>query len=126
MHGWKIFEGIVDKFTWRDEGGFLKGEIFIKGIGKYKDNTIKSWIMNEHIMVFLNDKPIVMPPDSFALIKDDLTPITNTNLKEGMKVIGIASKAFEIWRNKEGLKYFGPKHFGFDYEYVPVEDLIKG
>jgi hypothetical protein len=126
MAGWKIFEGVVDKFMWSDEEGFLKGEIFIKGINKYQDNILKSWIKNEHIMVFLNDKPIVMPPDSFALLKEDFTPITNTNLKVGMKVIGIASKAAKIWRSNEGLKYFGPKHFGFDYDYVPVEDLVKG
>jgi len=40
-------------------------------------------------------------------------------------VYGVAAKAPDIWRTPEGLKYFGPRHFGFDYDYIPVEELVK-
>ncbi len=125
LNGWRIFKGVIEKYTWRNEGGFLKGEVIIKGINKFKNRTLKSWIMNEHIMVWLNGKPVVMPPDLLILLDDDGNPITNTELKEGMSINAIAARAPQIWRTPKGLKYFGPKHFGFEYDYIPVEELVR-
>lgn len=126
LNGWMIFKGIVEKYVWRNEGGFLKGEVLIKGVEKFKDKKLKSWIMNEHIMVWFDEKPIIMPPDLLILLNDEGDPITNTELKEGMRVNAVAAKAPQIWRTPKGLKYFGPKHFGFEYDYIPVEELVKG
>jgi len=125
LEGWVVFKGVVEKYEWRSEGGFLKGEAVVKGVGKYTGKTLKSWIMNEHIMVWVDGKPIVMPPDLFMLVLDDGTPITNTELREGMVVNGIAAKAPAVWRTKKGLELFGPRHFGLDHDYVPVEELVK-
>jgi len=125
LKGWRVFVGVVERYEWRNEGGFLKGEAVIKGIDEFKGHSLKSWIMNEHIMVWMDDEPLVMPPDLFMLLRSDGEPITNTDLKEGLEVIAVAAKAPDMWRSPEGLKYFGPKHFGFTYDYVPVENLIR-
>ncbi len=125
LEGWVVFRGIVEKYEWRDEKGFLRGEAIIKGVGDFTGLILRSWIMNEHIMVWMNNKPLVMPPDLFTLLSDDGEPITNTDLREGMLVNGVAAKAPEVWRTPAGLKYFGPRHFGFDYDYVPVEELVE-
>jgi len=125
LGGWVVFRGIVEKYEWRDEKGFLRGEVMIKGIDAFAGLTLRSWIMNEHIMVWLNNKPLVMPPDLFTLLRDDGEPLTNTDLREGMLVNGVAAKAPDVWRTPAGLKYFGPRHFGFDFDYVPVEELVK-
>ncbi len=125
LNGWAVFRGIVEKYVWRNEGGFLKGEAVLKGIGDFAGLTLKSWIMNEHIVVWINGEPVVMPPDLFILLGDDGKPVTNTELREGMVVNGVAAKAPAVWRTPEGLKFFGPKHFGFEYEYVPIEELVR-
>jgi len=125
LGGWIIFEGEVKKYIWRNEGGFLKGEVEVGGTGEYSGHTLKSWIMNEHIMAWLDGEPIMMPPDLLIFLRDDGTPITNTELKEGMKINAIVAKAPEKWRLPNGLKFFGPRKFGFDYDYVPVEELIR-
>ncbi len=115
----------MKEYNWRNEGGFLKGEAVIDGTGRYVGHNLRTWIMNEHIMVWRDNNPIVMPPDLMSLLTPQGDPVTNTELKEGMKVIAIAAKAPEVWRTEKGLEYFGPKHFGFDYEYVPVEKLVE-
>ncbi len=125
LKGWRIFEGIVEKYTWRDERGFLVGETLVKGTGKWSGHTLKTWIKNEHIMAWLDGKPIVMPPDLIIFVLDNGEPVTNTDLKEGYKVNVIAARAPKIWRTPKGLELFGPRHFGFDYDYVPVEELVK-
>ncbi len=125
LKGWKVFEGIVQRYEWRDEKGFLKGEALIKGIKEFETRMLKSWIMNEHIMVWIDNEPLVMPPDLFILLRKDGEPVTNTDLKEGMDVIAVAAKAHKMWKTPEGLKYFGPRHFGFHYEYIPIEELVR-
>ena len=125
MNGWIVFHGIVREWRWRNEGGFLVGEMIIEGIDEFRGRVLKSWIKNEHIMVWLNDQPLVMPPDLFTLVSRDGNPVLNHMVREGMEVWGVAAPAPAVWRCEEGLKLFGPKHFGFDYDYVPVEKLVR-
>ncbi|TFG14104.1 DUF917 family protein [Candidatus Thorarchaeota archaeon] len=69
----------------------------------------------------------VMSPDIIEII-DQKTgePITNTDIKKGDEVSVIGMKAsHEIFRQPEGLEVLGPKHFGFDTNYVPIEELMK-
>ena len=75
-------------------------------------------------MAWRDGKPIVMPPDMIMFLREDGEPITNTELKEGDQVIVVAARAPEVWRCEKGLELFGPRHFGFDYDYVPVEELV--
>jgi len=86
--------------------------------------VFRSWIKNEHIMAFLNDKPIVMPPD-LIIVMDSNGPVTNDKVKVGEEVAVIGAPAPGIWRSEKGLELFGPRHFGFNFEYVPVEELVK-
>jgi len=126
LNGWVIFRGVVSRYVWRDEGGFLIGEVEVKGVDKWFGKTLKSWIKNEHIFLWVEGKPIVMPPDIATFMLDDGTPVTNTELSEGMKVNVVAAKAPDVWRTPKGLELFGPQRFGFKYDYIPVEELVKG
>ena len=125
LDGWKIFEGVVERYTWRDEAGFLIGEVTVRGREEWSGHRLKSWIKNEHIMAWKDKKPIVMPPDIIAFLSDSGRAITNADLKEGMKVHVAAAKAPEIWRTAKGLELFGPRHFGFNIDYIPVEELVS-
>ena len=124
LRGWVVFQGVVDKYSWRDEKGFLRGELILRGVGRYSGRVLKSWIMNEHIMIWIDEQPLVMPPDLFTLITSEGDPVTNSELRENMNVIGIAAPAPSVWRTEKGLELFGPRHFGFNYDYVPVEELV--
>jgi len=125
MNGWVIFKGVISKWTWRSEGGFLLGELEIKGSEEYEGHVLRSWIKNEHIMIWIDDEPAVMPPDLFTLITNNGDPLMNRNLEVGLRVKGIAAPAPKVWRTNRGLELFGPKHFGFKYDYVPVEKLVE-
>jgi DUF917 family protein len=124
-NGRKIFQGSVSKYTWKDEKGFLYGEAFVQGSDQFSGRSLKSWIMNEHIMCWIDERPAVMPPDLIMFVdpKSGLG-ITNDKLKEGVEVVVIGSSVDAVWRKEKGLELFGPKHFGFNYEYVPFEELI--
>jgi len=34
--------------------------------------------------------------------------------------------AHERMRTERGIETFGPRCFGYDYDYVPVEELMEG
>ncbi len=125
LGGWRVFEGIVAEYSWRDEGGFLVGETCVKGTGRWEGKVLRTWIKNEHLMAWINGQPIAMAPDLIIFTRDDGEPITNTVLSVGNKVNVVVAKAPDIWRSSRGLELFGPKHFGFDYSYTPVEELVK-
>jgi DUF917 family protein len=42
-----------------------------------------------------------------------------------MEVVVIGVRAPDIWRTKKGIELFGPKHLEFDFDYTPVEKLVK-
>ena len=54
FHGWRIFEDVVERYVWRDEGEFLVGEAMVRGVGKWGGHSLKTWIKNEHIMAWLD------------------------------------------------------------------------
>jgi uncharacterized protein len=123
-NGKRIFEGRVSEYSWKDEKGFLLGEAHLSGTGKYEGKKLRSWIMNEHIMCWIDDKPAVMPPDLIMFL-DPTTGlgITSDKLKKSMQVVVAGSSINKMWRNEKGLALFGPKHFGFEYDYVPFERI---
>ncbi len=125
LGGWKIFEGVVKSYKYKNEGGFLRGEAIVEGISVWRDKELKTWIMNEHLMAWIDGKLAAMAPDLIIFLDEEGEGITNTVLREGMKVNVIVVKAPEIWRTESGLRFFGPRRFGFDYDYVPVEELVE-
>ncbi|MEM2143708.1 MAG: DUF917 family protein, partial [Candidatus Thorarchaeota archaeon] len=82
---------------------------------------------NENHMSWLDDRYWVMSPDLIEII-DQKTgePITNTDLKKDdlVSVVGMKT-ASPIFREPAGLQCLGPSHFGFDTEYVPIEELVE-
>lgn len=52
-------------------------------------------------------------------------PCTNPKLEEGMEVAVIGIPAVEEFRSIKGLGILSAKYFGFDIEYVPIEEAMK-
>jgi len=124
LEGWLLFRGVVAKYEWRNEKGFLFGDATLSGTGESQGHELRSWIQNEHIFAWQDGKPAVMPPDLIMFLDRKGHGITNDNLKPGLEVSVVAAKAPEVWRSENGLRLFGPRHFGLDYDYRPVEALI--
>ncbi len=83
-------------------------------------------IQNENLLALRNDKPIVMTPDLIEIVDaDTLLPVTTEVIKYGKRVKVLATPADARWRTEAGIKTAGPRYFGFDYDYQPVEDLVK-
>ncbi len=123
--GWVLFRGEVVNRTWENREGYMWGETVIKGNGIKPGNMMKVWYKNENHITWLDDKPWITSPDIIEIIDSKSgEPITNTDIKNGDIVSVIGMKGEPIYRTPEGLKVLGPRHFGFDLNYSPIEKLV--
>jgi hypothetical protein len=125
LEGWLLFRGTVQKYQWRNEKGFLFGDVTLSGNREWQGQSFRSWIKNEHIFAWLDSKPVVMPPDLIIFLDRSGHGITNDTLKLGLEASVVAAKAPDVWRTAKGLEFFGPRRFGFDLDYTPVESLVQ-
>ena len=124
-NGHLIFEGKVIDVVRRTERGFNVGDIKIDGFNDFQDQHLSVLIQNENLLALRNDQPIVMTPDLIEIVDaDTLLPVTTEVIKYGKRVKVLATPADARWRTKAGIQTAGPRYFGFDYDYQPVEDLV--
>jgi DUF917 family protein len=126
--GWRLFEGVVSGKEWEDRDGYMFGTNHVKGTGDFRGQTLDVWFKNENHVSWLNGKPWVCSPDMVILAhKESGEGITNTEIKEGDEVVAVGVKGLEVFRTEFGLdRAAGPRYFGFDIDYVPIEELMKG
>jgi hypothetical protein len=125
VKGSVLFDGYVDDYEWRDEKGFLFGDVTLTGQSEFRNHKFRTWIKNEYIFAWRDEQPLVMPPDLIMFLNDRGYGVTTDALRSGLHVTVMAARAPEIWRSPRGLQLFGPRHFGFEYDYVPLEELIE-
>ncbi len=126
--GWRLFEGTVTGKEWEDRGGYMFGTTHIQGTGDYEGQTLDVWFKNENHVSWLDGNPWVCSPDLLTLAyKESGEGTTNTLIKEGDEVVAVGMKGLEAFRTEFGLnEASGPRYFGFDINYVPIEELVAG
>jgi len=124
--GKEFFRGEVHRFEWEDRDGFLWGTITVRGEGRYEGHELKIWLKNENLLSWLDGIPYVVTPDLICIL-DSTTgkPITNSKMKEGMKIVVFGIPAHPFWRTREAVDLVSPKHFDFDIPYIPMEKVVQ-
>lgn len=120
--GFLIFKGKISDVARRTEAGFAKGTATLGGIDKYAGQQLELNFQNEHLVAKLNGEVVVSVPDLIALLDVDTgEPITAESMRYGFRAAVIAIPCTEKWRTAKGLELVGPRYFGYDVDYVPVE-----
>ncbi len=125
ISGWRLFDGTVTCLETDDCDGYLFGTTQIQGAGAFQGQKLEIWFKNENLVSWLNGSPWVCSPDLVSLVHQDCgRGIYNSELREGDRVVAIGLKGVEGFRTEKGLELAGPRHFGFDIDYVPIERLV--
>jgi len=123
--GWRLFEGVVRRKDWEDRDGYMFATISVSGSGEFQGHELKVWVKNENHVSWLDGRPYVCSPDILTLAYEDGTGTSNATIAEGEKVVAIGMKGVEAFRTPYGLDHAaGPRYFGFDIDYTPVEELV--
>lgn len=126
VDGWRLFEGVVTGKDWEDRDGYMFGTTHLKGTGDYEGQTLDVWFKNENHVSWLNGEPWICSPDAVILAhKGSGEGATNAAIKEGDELVAVGMKGLEAFRTEFGLnECTGPRYFGFDIDYVPIEELV--
>lgn len=124
LDGFLLGKGKVVKKDTEDREGYYWGTHTIEGEDEFKNDIIKVWFKNENHVAWKNDRVIATSPDIIVVV-DAKTgePIANPLLEEGDKVAVLGFKARDIFRTEKGVGILGPRYFGFDFDYKPIEEL---
>jgi DUF917 family protein len=66
---------------------------------------------------------VVSVPDLITVLDIETgEPITTEGLRYGFRVVVLGMPCTPKWRTPEGLALVGPRYFGYEIDYVPVEE----
>ncbi len=128
VDGWLLFEGEITESEVADEEAlaFGLGSHTLEGLESRAGHNFKIWYKNEYHVSWWDGKPFVTSPDSIVMVDlKTAEPALSFDFSVGDQVAVIGSKAWDGFRTEEGLKVFGPRHFGFDLDYVPIEERLE-
>ncbi|PCI44968.1 MAG: hypothetical protein COB49_10560 [Alphaproteobacteria bacterium] len=79
---------------------------------------------NENLVAKVKDKLLAMVPDLVCVVdRETAEPIPVEALRYGQRVKIIGASVPPVMRTPEAIKIFGPRAFGFEEDYVPIENI---
>ena len=126
--GYKLFQGLVTKSDEKGDRGFNWIDVEISGTDDFSGKTYKVFVKNENIIGWLDGEIDAMSPDYIY----NLDPTTGRSIMSnagigsypiGQEVVLIGLPSADQWRSDMGIELMGPKHFGFDFDFIPIEKL---
>ncbi len=121
--GFLIFRGKITDVDRRIEGGWNRGDAKMSGSGDFAGQELLLEFQNEHLAVRVDGEFAATVPDLIAVLDSETgEPITTEALRYGMRVAVIAFPCAPQWREPAALELAHPRYFGYDVDYVPVEE----
>ena len=122
--------GVTEAGTYRMgliKSGMGIGGLLLEGIGDDRGQTAEVSFQNENLAAMVNGEIKATVPDLICLVDPEtFTPVTTEALKYGKRVLVVGLKCYEMWRSEKGLELVGPRYFGVDTDYIPLEERVKG
>ena len=124
--GYLAFGGKVTDVDRRVSEGFAKGSAKMTGSGRFDGQALSLYFQNEYLVLRVAGEYVATTPDLIAVLDaETAVPITTEALRYGMRVAVIAFPCAPQWREPAALKLVCPRYFGYDVDYVPVEERFN-
>ena len=108
----------------RVTGGFVRGSAEVEGLEEDRGRTVVLQIQNENLVALDGGRVLASVPDIITVLDAETGEAIHTErLRYGQRVAVIAFPCDPIWRSAGGLALAGPRAFGYDFDYIPVEEL---
>ncbi|HEY4553454.1 MAG TPA: DUF917 domain-containing protein [Bacillaceae bacterium] len=124
-NGYKLFKGKVTDINRKTQEGFAKGKATIEGLDDFKSEECYLHFQNEHLLAETKDRVLCVTPDLIAVLDSETgMPITTEGLKYGARCVVIGMPSDAKWRTPKGIEVAGPRYFGYDLDFTPIEKLL--
>ena len=124
-NGFRLFRGKVVDVERKTDGMFVRGRAVVDGLDQDKGSQLIIEFQNENLIALRDGQPVTTSPDLImSLDMESGSPVTTEGLKYGARIVVVGMPCAPQWRTPEGLAVVGPRAFGYDIDYVPVEQRV--
>jgi len=122
--GFLLFRGKITDVQRRTQRGWSLGEAVIEGTDEFIGRGMVIQFQNENLVARLDGSVVASVPDLITILDADTAQaITTERLRYGNRTIVLGLPCDEKWRTPAGVALGGPRHFGYDFDYLPLERL---
>jgi uncharacterized protein len=121
QRGKVLWSGKVVEVYRRTTAGFARGRVLVQDTEGSRE-VLEVLFQNENLVARVGARILSIVPDLVCILDQDTAePITTEALRYGqrVRVLGVATPP--IMRTPEALSVFGPRAFGLDADFVPLE-----
>jgi DUF917 family protein len=119
-----LISGKVIDVERRTGGGFVRGGLVVDGTGADRGRLLRVEIQNENLVALEDGRVRASVPDLITVVDTQTADAISTELlRYGQRVSVLSWPCDPIWRTERGLATAGPRAFGYDIDYTPVEEL---
>jgi hypothetical protein len=122
--GFRLIDGKVSDVERRVTGGFVRGSAQVEGLRADTGRLLRLELQNENLVALEDGLVVASVPDVISVVDTQTGGAVSTELlRYGQRVSVVAFPCDPVWRTDGGLALAGPRAFGYDFDYTPVEDL---
>lgn len=119
-----LINGKVIDVERRTGGGFVRGSVVVDGTCDDRGRMLRVEIQNENLIALEDGALRASVPDLITVVDTQTgDAISTESLRYGQRVSVLSWPCDPIWRTERGLETAGPRAFGYDLDYQPVEEL---
>ncbi len=123
---YRLVTGKISDVERRTTKGFVRGSVVIEGLGEDSGRLIRLELQNENLVALEQGRVTASVPDLISVLDSETAEaIATERVRYGQRVTVIAIRCDPVWRTDRGLQAAGPRAFGYDFDYVPVEELAR-
>lgn len=122
LDAFELIRGKVVDVARETSGGFVRGSAVIEDAAGSR--LLRLEIQNEFLVALEEGHIRASVPDIITVLdRHSGESVVTERLRYGQQVSVIAFPIDPVWRSPAGLAVVGPGAFGYDFPYVPVEEL---
>jgi DUF917 family protein len=98
--------------------------VVIEGLQEDAGRLVRLELQNENLVAMERGRVLASVPDLITVLDSETADaIASEVLRYGQRVTVIAFACDPVWRTERGIAVAGPRAFGYDFDYLPVEEL---
>jgi uncharacterized protein len=120
----RLVTGKISDVDRRTTSGFVRGSVVVEGLGEDAGRLIRLELQNENLVALERGRVLASVPDLITVVDSETADaIATERLRYGQRITVIAFPCDPVWRTERGIAVTGPRSFGYEFDYQPVEEL---